>query len=81
VGDLYYLIQAVNSSEYRVHKFFEGEDMPDTTYKVTIKNGKMGCSCPSGVYRGYCKHSNMVKKYRELEKTSETIPMLRIEGF
>lgn len=74
------MIQAANGGEYRVHKFFEGEDKPEQTYTVISKNGKVKCSCPSGIYRGYCKHTNMVKKYQELEKTSDTIPIMILEG-
>lgn len=75
------MVQAANGGEYRVHKFFEGEDVPDQTYVVSTKNNKLTCNCPSGTYRGYCKHLNMVKRYQELEKKSDIIPTLIIEGF
>lgn len=41
---------------------WEGGGEPSQVYEVTSKNNKITCSCPSGLFHGYCKHTDMVKK-------------------
>ena len=75
-----YIVQAVNNYEYRVHKFEDGKLLPEVTYRVKLDKKKVTCSCPSGTYRGYCKHLDMAQKYRALEKAMDGyIPMLIVE--
>lgn len=58
-----YIVQPIDSQSYNVHKFEAGGDKPSVSYKVTQRNSKMTCNCPSGRYRGYCKHVDYVKSY------------------
>ena len=53
-----YIIKKDNPSEYRIVKFLDGEYSQE--YGVARLDGKMECSCMSGIYRGYCKHKNWV---------------------
>ena len=73
-----YNVQPVSKDKYSVHKW-DGGDMPITTYTVLAVNGKLSCSCPSGKYRHYCKHTEFVREYRCLERRLEPIEsMMRL---
>ena len=64
-----YIVRMTNKKDtYEVHKF-DGGDIPEITY-VVLKDhhSKWKCNCPSGMYRGYCKHKDMVKKHRKTGK-------------
>ena len=64
-----YIVQFISSHEFKVHKFISDEIRPDISYSVTInKNNRMSCSCPSGTYRKYCKHTEMVSKFKKSDK-------------
>jgi len=55
---------------YEIHKF-DGGDMPEVTYTVSRDHsGKLKCNCPSGKYRGYCKHTSMVSEFRKSDMVS-----------
>ena len=70
-----YIVQPKNIGIYNVHKFMDGADIPDISYIVSF-NGKPRCSCPSGVYRGYCKHLNYVRTYRRQVVLNKSEPMI-----
>lgn len=66
-----YIVQPQeNKGTYNVHKFEdEFDEIPVVTYIVTVdRNSKLRCNCPSGRYRGYCKHLNYVREYRKIEE-------------
>lgn len=75
-----YIVQSINDYEYKVHKFDGTSYLPETTYIVTFRKNKVACSCPSGTYRGYCKHITMVSKYRAIEKLTDDIPIMMFEA-
>lgn len=61
-----YLVQPTKLfNVYNVHKLIDGGDIPETTYTVKWDGRKPKCNCPSGVFRGYCKHVDYVRKYRK----------------
>ena len=54
-----------------VHKW-NGGHMPEVSYKVTQnRKGGFDCGCASGRYRGYCKHTDMVREYIKAEKSGK----------
>ena len=67
-------------TSYEVHKF-DGGSMPITTYIVKVYHGKLTCNCPAGVYRGRCKHTNMVREYRRKERSLGLESMMNIVIF
>ena len=66
--EIEYIIDPVSPSQYEVMKFLYGT--LKKTYEVTYKDDKPKCSCPAGIYRGYCKHKDWVHQL----KAKETLP-------
>jgi len=66
-----YTISQVEENRWTIAKW-EGGETPTTTYEVVeSERGSLTCTCPSGVYRGWCKHTVMVrKKQKEVERES-----------
>ncbi|MGW8178105.1 MAG: hypothetical protein ACWGQW_04830 [bacterium] len=61
-----YLIKQ-EGNKYTISKW-EGGSEPSQIYELTeAQNGRLTCSCPSGRYRGWCKHTTMVRNYQKGE--------------
>jgi len=56
-----YILNPQSKERYQVHKFFWGG--LEQTYTISKKNKKWFCNCPSGIYRGYCKHKTWVSDF------------------
>jgi hypothetical protein len=57
-----YMVRQDIGQAWTVSKWKEDALVPREVYKVEKdKRGKMKCTCPSGICRGYCKHTEMVK--------------------
>ena len=63
-----YIIQTISKHQFNVHKFESSEIKPEATYVVTFLKTKISCTCLSGTYRGYCKHTKLVKEYKDSNK-------------
>lgn len=60
---MYYLIRRDNNFSFTVTKWDDGT-MPIRDYKVWYdKKNQLQCNCPSGRYRGYCRHKDYVKNF------------------
>jgi hypothetical protein len=65
--ELEYNVQAWRGY-WMVHKWTGGR-LPEVSYKVTEnRKGGLDCACASGRYRGYCKHTEMVREYIKADK-------------
>jgi len=71
-----YTVKPKDSDIYDVFKFEEGCDVPIGFYTVVARGNGLTCNCMSGSYRGYCKHSSMVKEYRKKERAGSSIEQL-----
>lgn len=72
--EFYYMVRPTgDGTQYLVSKWEDSNDQPDTVYTVTTKGKGKGCSCPSGVYRGYCKHTGMVREFAERTRSIRSI--------
>lgn len=68
MSQITYMIREDSPFQFTVSKW-DGGIMPLCTYTVKkLHNGKTSCSCPSGTYRGYCHHKDMVSKWIKLDK-------------
>lgn len=52
-----------SDGSYHVVKWEDGKVIPEAEYIVSVSRGRKTCSCPSGRYRGYCKHTNIVNRW------------------
>ena len=76
----FYLVRQDSDTRFVVSKWDSGV-LPLVTYKVDILPSKRSrCTCPSGRYRGYCRHTKMVKewqargsRYEEITMTEEAV--------
>ena len=61
-----YIINPMSDREYQIHKFLCGT--LKQTYKITYEHDKTPfCNCPSGIYRGRCKHKEWVHSFKNKE--------------
>lgn len=73
--EFYYMIRPTSvDHRYLVSKWEDGSVEPETVYTVTLKGRDKGCSCPSGIYRGYCKHTGMVREFNSNPMSIRSIP-------
>ena len=64
-----YIIRLDLKDKYVITKI--DDDYVDAQYVVTQhRNDKLSCSCPSGSIRYYCKHTDMVVKFKKTGKTT-----------
>lgn len=71
-----YTVRCVRSDVYEVYKFEEGASRPVVTYTVFTFNSKYKCICPAGRYHKRCAHMDMVKKFRQMERTELPLAMI-----
>lgn len=50
---------------------WDGGTRPTQTYRVDLH--RKSCSCPSGIYRKYCKHIDKVRKLKDLVKNTDQV--------
>ena len=63
-----YTISQQEVGKYLIAKW-EGGEEPSRVYEVNeTEKGSLRCSCPSGQYRGWCKHQGMVREYQRGEE-------------
>lgn len=63
-----YAISQQEEKKWLVSKW-EGGGEPSQAYEVVeSERGSLTCSCPSGMYRGWCKHQAMIRKYQKERK-------------
>ena len=62
-----YLIRKEHSRQFTMSKWADDlATAPLVVYRLTINDkNRIACSCPSGVYRSYCKHTKMLRKWIE----------------
>ena len=64
-NEIDYIIHPMSEVEFKVHKFLCGT--LQQTYKVMYEHNIPYCSCPSGIYLGYCKHKDWVHAVKHKE--------------
>jgi len=57
---------------FTVSKWAFGDITPMVEYKVNLAKKRATCSCPSGTYRGYCKHIDMCREEIKSERLQRT---------
>ena len=63
-----YLLRDDMNGKITISKW-EGGVVPTQVYRVQLNEGRKNeCNCPSGSYRGYCKHLDMARGWVKLGK-------------
>jgi hypothetical protein len=60
-----YLVRQEHARSFTMTKWEDDMSvLPIATYRLTLNDkNKVACSCPSGVYRGYCKHTKILRDW------------------
>ena len=76
-----YIVQPTEDDKiFKVHKFTTNDKIPEETYTVRLNRRKRACSCPSGTYRGYCKHLTFVREFIKRYNSLDCIIVFSDDG-
>jgi len=71
-----YAVKCIKLDVYEVYKFEEGSERPIATYTTTTHDSQYKCNCPAGKWHKRCGHMEMVKKYRQMERSELPLAMI-----